>query len=107
MNQPDDSTDHGVLYNSVYSACYYLSFGLTFPTLLVARALPTTRAARRGFRDGATAAKGSVGHLRERTGHAVNAAAQRCGETVEGIQDRIAERKHQRQLAMLPARGSA
>jgi len=94
-----NATDRGALYKSVYSACYYLSFGMVFPTVLVARTIPAPAVVRNGFADGAGAARDSVQHLRQSSGRAVANAAQKYGETVEGIEDRIAEAKFRRQNA--------
>lgn len=40
----------------VYNACYYLSYGVVFPTALLVRAVPKDNAIVHGFVDGANAA---------------------------------------------------
>jgi hypothetical protein len=41
----------------VYTACYVASYGVVFPTLVVARSIPRDNAAVRGLVDGAGAAR--------------------------------------------------
>lgn len=42
---------------TVYGACYYVSFGVTFAALSVAKLIPSGSAAAKGLHDGAEAAK--------------------------------------------------
>jgi hypothetical protein len=44
------------LSTAVYKTCYSISFGIVFPTVLLARSLPKNNAAVHGFIDGAQAA---------------------------------------------------
>ncbi len=48
----------------VYTTCYTVSYGVVFPSLLIARAVPRNNAAVRGLIDGAHAAKDKVDELR-------------------------------------------
>lgn len=51
---------------SVYATCYYLSYGVVFPTLLVASVIPLNNPVGHGLTDGAAAAKDAVEHLNQR-----------------------------------------
>ena len=44
----------------VYTTCYTISYGLVFPTVMVARSIPRSNAAVRGMLDGASAASQRV-----------------------------------------------
>ena len=65
----EQKTSHGWFSKSVYSTCYFLSYGVVFPTLWVAGLVPTDNAMGHGFRDGADAAKQAVARTRERMSH--------------------------------------
>jgi hypothetical protein len=71
------------LSKTVYSTSYYLSYGVVFPTLLVASIIPKNNALVHGMSDGARAAADAVGSLR----------AQRAAEHAE----------HEAQPAVAPA----
>lgn len=47
----------------VYTTCYSVSYGLVFPAVLVARAIPRDNAAVRGLIEGADAARKKVDEL--------------------------------------------
>jgi hypothetical protein len=47
----------------VYTACYTVSYGVVFPSVLLARAVPRDNAAVRGLIDGANAARRKVDEL--------------------------------------------
>ncbi len=51
----------------VYTTCYTLSYGLVFPTVFLAHAIPKNNAAVQGLIDGAEAAIHKVDELRETT----------------------------------------
>lgn len=50
----------GFLSRLTYSTCYAVSYGVVFPTLLVARTVPRDNAIVNGLMDGARAARGAV-----------------------------------------------
>jgi hypothetical protein len=50
----------------VYTTCYTLSYGVVFPTVLVARSIPKDNAFVHGFVDGAHAAVDMVDEMRKR-----------------------------------------
>jgi hypothetical protein len=52
----------------VYTTCYAASYGVVFPTMMIARSIPRENAAVRGLIDGAGAAKRRAGALRGGTG---------------------------------------
>ncbi len=49
-----------VLCKTVYSACYYLSYGVVYSSLLLASAIPMDNVMGAGLRDGAGAARDAV-----------------------------------------------
>jgi len=51
----------GFVSRLTYTTCYAVSYGVVFPTLLVARAVPKDNAIVNGLLDGARAARDSVG----------------------------------------------
>jgi len=53
----------GFLSRLTYTTCYAVSYGVVFPTLLVARAVPKNNAIVHGLIDGALAARDSVAGL--------------------------------------------
>ena len=57
----------------VYTTCYTFSYGVVFPTVLIAKSIPTNNAVVNGFVDGARAASDMVDQLKSRqilaTGH--------------------------------------
>ena len=97
VGDDDRPAQPGRVYNAVYSACYGLSYGVVFSTLFVAAVLPKSDAMRRGFRDGASAANRSVDRVNASVADAYGTVARKLGETVEGVQDRLAERKYLRE----------
>src|SRR5689334_12812028 len=54
----------GFLSTMTYKACYGISYGVVFPTMLVVRAIPKENAAVHGFIDGARAAIDLVDEMR-------------------------------------------
>ena len=50
----------------VYSSSYYLSYGVVFPTMLVANFVPGGGPIASGLLDGATAASDVIGEIKER-----------------------------------------
>jgi hypothetical protein len=48
----------------VYTTCYTISYGVVFPTTLLARAIPRDNAAVQGLIDGAVAAKAKAEQIR-------------------------------------------
>jgi hypothetical protein len=48
----------------VYNTCYTFSYGLVFPTVLLAKSIPSNNAAMHGFVDGAHAAMEMVDQLK-------------------------------------------
>jgi hypothetical protein len=52
----------------VYTTCYVASYGVVFPTVMIARSIPRENAAVRGLIDGAGAAKRRAEALRGGTG---------------------------------------
>ena len=51
----------GFVSRLTYTTCYAVSYGVVFPTLLVARAVPKDNAIVNGFVDGARAARDAIG----------------------------------------------
>jgi len=51
---------------AVYATCYYLSYGIVFPTVFVASLVPMDNPIGYGIVDGATAAKEAVSDMRAR-----------------------------------------
>ena len=51
---------------AVYATCYYVSYGVVFPTVFVASLLPLNNAFGYGLADGASAAKEAVAAMRSR-----------------------------------------
>lgn len=54
------------LSRMVYNACYGLSYGVVFPTMLAVRAIPKDNAAVHGFVDGAQAALDMVDEMKSK-----------------------------------------
>ncbi len=50
----------------VYTTCYTFSYGVVFPTVLIAKTIPTNNAVVNGFVDGARAASDMVDQLKNR-----------------------------------------
>jgi hypothetical protein len=50
----------------VYTTCYTMSYGIVFPTVLIAKSIPTNNAVMNGFVDGARAASDMVEQLKSR-----------------------------------------
>jgi hypothetical protein len=55
------------LSRAVYKTCYGISFGVVFPTALIARSIPRDNAAVHGLIDGAHAAFDSVNEMKSRS----------------------------------------
>ncbi|MCY2966864.1 MAG: hypothetical protein NT069_25075 [Planctomycetota bacterium] len=53
-----------VVGQTVYTTCYYLSYGVVFPTMFVASFIPKNNALVHGLVDGARAASDAVADLR-------------------------------------------
>jgi hypothetical protein len=58
----------GLLSGLTYKTCYAVSYGVVFPAVLLARAIPKENAAVHGFIDGARAAMDLVDEMRGRSG---------------------------------------
>lgn len=58
---------NGFLSRLTYKTCYAVSYGIVFPTALVARAIPQENAAVHGLIDGARAAIGLVNEMRAKS----------------------------------------
>jgi len=56
----------GFLSSVTYKACYAVSYGVVFPTMLLVRSIPRENAAVHGFVDGARAALDLVDEMRTR-----------------------------------------
>lgn len=56
-----------MLSKAVYGTCYSLSYGVVFPTLLIARSIPKNNAAVHGFVDGAQAAIDMIHDMKPRS----------------------------------------
>jgi hypothetical protein len=52
---------------AVYKTCYAISFGVVFPTMLIARSIPKNNAAVHGLIDGAHAAIDLVSEMKSRS----------------------------------------
>ena len=50
----------------VYTTCYTFSYGVVFPTVLIAKSIPTNNAVVNGFVDGARAASDMVDQMKSR-----------------------------------------
>jgi hypothetical protein len=50
---------------TVYTSCYFLSYGVVFPTVLVANLLPVGGPIRYGLADGATAARDAAKQVKQ------------------------------------------
>ena len=59
----------------IYTTCYAISYGVVFPTVLIAKSIPTDNAVVNGFVDGARAASDMVEQLKSR--QIVSAAPER------------------------------
>lgn len=99
----------GVMGRAVYAFGYWVSFGVSLPTMLVVRALPLDNALGWGLRDGARAADQAALDTHVRLGYAAGAVANKANDTyagvtqfvqerVERVQDKMAERRHRRGL---------
>jgi hypothetical protein len=99
----------GPFSRAVYAFGYCVSFGVTFPTMLVVRALPLDNALGRGLFDGACAADESAMDVHARIQHSAGAVAGKANdayagvtqyvqERVEKVQDAMAERRYRRSL---------
>ena len=100
----------GLIFRAIYNLGYAVSYGVVFPTMLVARTIPTNNALVHGLCDGAGAADAASERVKEKVSASVQAAshkvgdayagvAQRVQERVESIQDAVAERRYRRRLA--------
>jgi hypothetical protein len=49
-----------------YKTCYALSYGVVFPTMMIARSIPKNNAAVHGFIDGAQAAKDLIEEMKSK-----------------------------------------
>lgn len=58
-----------------YTSCYTLSYGVVFPSMLLARSIPKDNAAVRGMIDGAQAARRAVDHYRAPAAESIPDAA--------------------------------
>src|SRR5262245_54245295 len=108
--KPEEHEEPGLLYRAFYGVGYYLSFGIMFPTMLVVRAIPLDNAFGDGLCDGTLAAKDSSAAVYVGMNRAANSVAHKAGdlyagvsrrvqERVEMVQDGLAERRHQKQIA--------
>jgi hypothetical protein len=50
----------------IYTSCYTFSYGVVFPTVLIAKSIPSNNAVVNGFVDGARAASDMVDQLKSR-----------------------------------------
>jgi hypothetical protein len=55
------------LTRAVYKTCYSISFGVVFPTVLIARSIPKNNAVVHGLIDGAQAAKDLVQEMKSKS----------------------------------------
>jgi hypothetical protein len=55
------------LSRAVYRTCYSISYGVVFPSLLIARSIPTNNAVIHGFVDGAHAARDMVDEMKPKS----------------------------------------
>ncbi len=76
----------GVLGRTVYSTSYAISYGVVFPTMLVARALPRDNALFHGLADGAEAARERVFGWEDSQEHEETAGSEEAGQS-EGDSD--------------------
>ncbi len=60
----------------VYTTCYTVSYGVVFPSVLLARAIPRQNAAVRGLMEGAEAARRKVSEIYEAAGEVSGPAPQ-------------------------------
>ena len=60
-----------ILSRVVYTTSYTLSYGVVFPTILIAKSIPTNNAVVHGFADGAKAANDMVVQLKNRRSESV------------------------------------
>jgi len=108
--EPQASDEPGFLYRAVYGVGYYLSFGIMFPTMLIVRAIPLDNAFGDGLCDGTLAAKDSSAAVYAGVKSTANSVAHKAGdlyagvsrkvqERVEAVQDTLAARRHQKQIA--------
>jgi hypothetical protein len=58
----------GVLSKLAYNTCYTISYGVVFPSVLLARSVPQNNAMVNGLVDGAKAAMDMVGEMRSKNG---------------------------------------
>jgi len=69
----------------VYTTSYTITYGVVFPSMMIAKSLPADNAMIRGFKDGAQAAVEKVDRLKQDRGYAANpqsspGASRRRGE---------------------------
>ncbi len=69
---------------SVYATCYYLSYGVVFPTLLVAGLFPKNNPLYYGFVDGAHAAQDTIENMNARRA-ALKAAADEARREADAL----------------------
>ncbi|MBX9788943.1 MAG: hypothetical protein K2Y37_08495 [Pirellulales bacterium] len=81
------------LSKAAYSCCYFLSYGVAFPTLFVTSLLPTNNPLSNGLHDGAAAAGDMVKDLRSRyeqkkvaRRESLAARAEECEAIAEGVE---------------------
>jgi hypothetical protein len=105
----DAVSSPGIVSRSFYSAGYYVSYGIVFPTLWLTSVLPTNNVVGAGLGDGAKAAGQASERAHQKISSTTHAAGQKMGdayagvarrvqERVESVQDSIAERKYRRRL---------
>jgi hypothetical protein len=58
---------NGFLSRAVYKTCYSISYGVVFPSLLIARSIPKNNAVIHGFVDGAHAARDMVDEMKPKS----------------------------------------
>ena len=65
-SSPSGESKMILVSKTVYSVCYYVSYGVVFPSLWVASLIPTDNAMGHGLSDGATAAREKVDAVRSK-----------------------------------------
>jgi hypothetical protein len=69
----------GMLSKLAYNTCYTISYGVVFPSVLLARSVPQNNAVVNGLVDGARAAMDLVGEMRSKNGPPAGGTDQATG----------------------------
>jgi hypothetical protein len=102
--------NRGPIGRAAYGFGYYLSFGVSFPFMMIASFIPAESTLGLGLSHGATDAIESSERVQAKAAAAVCAASDKVGgaytrvragvaERIEAVQDKLAEKKYNRRIA--------